>query len=128
MAQDRDSGAQADRWGRDQAKNIATSIGAQMVRNGSNEVVYENCRAVLKGARSATTKVGVSYKMLEHIDAVLGAFENSNGTYRIIRLSAKDYKASMKPTRSKGPSANRVGTVDVAVFDQRGVNIGTVRV
>ena len=38
----------------------------------------------------------------------------------------KDYQANMKPTRSKGPSANRVGVVNRAVFDERGVRVGGV--
>jgi hypothetical protein len=117
---------QANRYGRDRAKVIAKGIGAQMVRKGSNECLYKNERVVIKCARIATTKVAVSYKMLQHLDAVLGAFENSNGSYRIIRLSKKAYQANMKPTRSKGPSANRVGVVDRAVFDRRGVNVGGV--
>jgi len=126
MAQDRQSGAEANRFGRAQAVVIAKGIGAVMVRNGSNECLFRNERVVIKCARFATTKVGVSYKMLQNLDAVLGAFENSNGSYQVIRLSKNDYQAHMTPTRSKGPSSNRVGIVDRAVFERLGKAVGGV--
>lgn len=126
MAQERDSGAKANRNWRNRAKVIANGIGAQMVRSGSNECLYKNERVVIKCAPIATTKVGVSYQMLKRLDAVLGAFENSNGSYRIVRLSKKDFQANMTPTRSKGSSAKRVGVVNRAVFDRRGVSVGGV--
>lgn len=126
--QDRNSGAAADRFGRDNAKRIAKAIGAQMIRAGSNESVWNGQRVVIKSAQLANTTVGVSYKMLEHLDGVLGAFENADGSYRLILLTAKSYTTRMQPTRSTGPSAKRVGVVNRTVFDQQGRFMGIVRV
>lgn len=126
--QNQASGAAADRYGRECTKRIAKAIGAQMARAGSNEIVYEGERLVLKCARAATTKVGVSHQMLQHLDGVLGAFESAGGSYRLIRLSAADYASNMEPTRSTGPSANRVGIVNRDVFERQGRLVGSVRV
>jgi hypothetical protein len=128
MPQDRETGAEANDYGRNTARQIGAAIGAQMVRPGSNECVYENERVVIKCARASTTKVGVSYQMLNHLDGVLGAFENPDGSYRIVRLPANVYRNNMEPTRSTGPSNGRVGVVNRAVFDQHGTVVGVVRV
>jgi len=126
--QNQATGAAANRYGRQCAQRIAQAIGAQMVRPGSNEIVYNGQREVIKCAHANTTKVGVSHLMLQHLNAVLGAFEISPRLYRLVHLSAADYSANMTPTRSTGPSANRVGIVEREVFNRMGHFMRNVRV
>jgi hypothetical protein len=128
MAQDRQSGAEADRFGRNCGALIASVLGAQKMSNTSNECKYEDQRMVIKCAGSGTTKVGVSYHMLKDLDAVLGAFEADHGNFRVYSLTAQDYAAHMKPTRSKGPSAGKVGTVDRTAFKRLGRLIAQVKI
>ena len=82
----------------------------------------------MKYAHLRTTSVGVSYKMLGHLCSVLGAFEADDGSYRVFRISAAQYAASMGATRSRGASAGKVGIVRRTVFERHGKLIGTVRI
>jgi hypothetical protein len=50
------------------------------------------------------------------------------GSYRVWRLTAEQYKALMKETRSKGPSQGRVGIVKRAEFERLGTRFAKVPV
>jgi hypothetical protein len=78
---------------------------------------YDGERIVSKCARKDTTKVGVSHNMLAKLDAVLGAFEEQNGSYRVLRLPAQRCATLMQqaPTASRGPSSGKVSMVSRAV-------------
>jgi len=56
--------------------------------------------------------------MVARIDAVLGAFQDENESYRVIRLPIQRCAAIMKakPTQSRGPSAGRVGKIPRRTF------------
>lgn len=128
MPQDRESGAEANRYGRDYAERIAAALGAQKLRQGSNECVLGGERVVIKCAHQRRLQsVGVTYLMLKRLAAVLGAFEEPDGSYRVLRLPAKQFASAMRPTRSRGPSAGRVGIVKRAVFEQHGSEIAILR-
>jgi hypothetical protein len=68
--------------------------------------------------------------MVKTLDAVLGAFEHPDGSYRVWRLSAQRCGDLMEaePTRSRGPSAGKVGMVRRAVFEQEGTLVAVVRI
>jgi hypothetical protein len=98
------------------------------LRRGSNECVFNGEQVVIKCAHQRRVQsVGVTYLMLKRLTAVLGAFEETDGSYRVLRLPAARFTSAMCPTRSHGPSAGRVGIVKRAVFEQHGMIIATLR-
>jgi hypothetical protein len=121
MPQSRESGAAANRYGREFGEKIAQALGAEKVRKGSNEALLNGQRVVIKCRQKGRIQsVGVTYCMLERLAAIIGAFEEADGSYTIVRLPAERFRAAMTPTRSKGRSAGRVGVVKRAVFDRDG--------
>jgi len=127
MSQDRSSGAAADRWGRETARRIASQIGATMQRRGSNEALLNGQNVVIKCAAVATDSVGVTYSMLESLDAVIGACQLDDGSFELWSLKSDQYKSTMTGTRSRGPSAGKVGKVRKSFFLKYGEPIGRVR-
>jgi hypothetical protein len=128
MAQDRESGAEANLYGHDCAARIAVALGARKLHSNSNECAYQDQLVSVHCARPKTTKVGATYKTLKNVSAVWGAFASDSGPYNVWSLSVKDYQANMKPTRSTGASSGKVGTVDRSVFERLGSLIGQVRI
>lgn len=98
------------------------------MRSGSNEFLLDGKRYSLHCAHEKTGSVGVTYKMLDRVVAVLAAFEQEDGTFLILRLSRKQYKNHMHGTRSLGTSNGRVGKVSRARFQAEGIRFGTIRI
>ncbi|MBM3569459.1 MAG: hypothetical protein FJX46_11995 [Alphaproteobacteria bacterium] len=119
-AQGRDSGARANRFGRENALRIATALGAEMTDPRSNRARFRGRRVVVKSARRGNTQIGVPVGMLASLDAVLAAFEESDGSYHVYELPAAAFRAAMSASRSKGHVKNPVGLVGRAVFRDRG--------
>jgi len=128
MAQDRQSGLEASRYGHRCARLIAKAIGAEMVGNKSNECMWNGQPVLIKTAHRQTTSVGVLYHMMDRIKAVLGAFEENDGSYRVMQLPIERCHAVMRPTGSKGASRDRVGIVDRKVFEDEGRLVGVVKI
>jgi hypothetical protein len=128
MPQDRESGARASKYGRECGKKIMDAIGAKSVKRGSNECDLKGELLSVHCARKATDSVGVTYKALDRISAVLGAFEQDDGSYIVWRLTADQYRAAMKETRSKGPAQGRVGIVKRVEFEHSGTRFAKVLV
>jgi hypothetical protein len=130
MPQDRKSGAAASQFGHECGERIAIALGTRLRSGTSNECEVNGERVVIKCARKDTTKVGVSYNMLTKLDAVLGAFEEPNGSYRVLRLPAQRCATLMQqaPTASRGSSSGKVGMVNRAVFEQEGTLVKVVRI
>jgi hypothetical protein len=126
MPQDRESGAEANRFGRENGTRIMSSLGAERVKAGSNECIFGGQRVSVHCARRATNSVGVTKLCLERLDAVLGAFQQDDGSFVVIQLSADEYKKYSRPTRSRGPSAGRVLLVARSVFEKSGRVVGMV--
>lgn len=101
MAQDKDSGAAASRWGLETARQVASQLGATMKGGRSNEASLKGQKVVIKCAAATTDKVGVTYKMLEKLDAVIGAFECDDGAFELWSLQTDQFKAAMH-ARSQG--------------------------
>jgi hypothetical protein len=129
MPQGRESGARAVEYGLQTASRIAKELGGIKIgKTRSNEYEINKRKVVIKCARIATNSVGVSYQMLDRVAAVLGSFEKENGTYDIYELRPKFFCENMRPTRSKGPSAGRVGIVRKSVFVDQGKFVMNLRI
>ena len=128
MPQDRESGAAASKWGHETAKKVAKAIGATIPSGGSNECMLGADRIVIKCAAASTDQVGVTYNMLPRLKYVLGAFQRDDGKFDLFALDPKTYDAHERETRSKGPSARRVGNVRRRVFEREGEFRGTVSI
>lgn len=120
MPQDQASGAAANDYGRETARRIATAIGARIRGSASNEADYDGRRVVIKCARAATSSVGVTYKMLERLQEVVGAFESSSGEYELFALPVSEFRKYQRPTASAGAAAGKVGLVSRAIFVSHG--------
>ncbi len=121
MPQGRESGAQAVEYGLQTARKIAQKLDGRKIGNSrSNEYEVSGKKIVIKCARFNTNSVGVSYHRLDRVAAILGSFEVENGSYDIYELKPDIYRANMRPTRSTGPSAGRVGIVKKSIFLDQG--------
>ena len=126
MPQNRESGARANEYGRVTARKIAATIGAISTSQTSNEFELGGKKITIRCARSTTTNFGVPFKMLDRVDSIFGAIEQENGTYEIYELSMKTFAENMRDTRSKGPSAGKVGLVNRSLFISQGRYLRTV--
>lgn len=128
MSQTSESGARASEWGHRCARELAARLGASEPRGNSNECELDGERVVLKCAHAKTDSVGVTYLMLGRVDAVVAAFEAEEGGYDVWRLPSDVYRGEMTATRSRGPSAGKVGQVKRKVFQARGSFLGRVTI
>lgn len=126
MSQDSISGAEANKWGRETARLIADAIGASRPTGNSNACVLNGKRVVIKSANVGTTSVGVTYKMLENLDEIVGAFARDDGSFDLWALPPKVFTDKMRPTESTGSSAGKVGIVAKRTFEDLGRSMGRV--
>lgn len=120
MPQNRKSGATANRYGRETSVKIMKKLGTKPISSMSNECFLNGKRVAIKCSKKYTKCVGVSYLMLKRLDTVIGAFETEKGVYDLFELSPKVFANNMRPTRSKGPAAGKVGLVIQSVFEKKG--------
>jgi hypothetical protein len=120
MPQDKESGAEASQYGRDYGKRIMDAIGAKAEKPGSNECSLGGELLSVHCARKNTDRVGVTYKALERVSAVLGAFEQEDGSYIVWQMPKSRYAELMTGTKSLGPSKGRVGMVKRIDFERYG--------
>jgi hypothetical protein len=128
MPQDKRSGQEGNTYGHDCGQEIASALGALKLNPASNECLLNGERVVIKCAHRKNYSAGVRYEMLKRIRAVVGAFEERDGTYSVLRLPAEDYILHMKPTRSRGPSAGKVGVVSRHPFYEDGTRLKVVTI
>jgi hypothetical protein len=127
MAQDRASGAAANEWGRVTAGAIASKIGAVMKGRASNEAMFNGKKVVIKCAAIATDSVGVTFKMLDRLDSIIGAFQLDDKSFELWSLAPENFQKEMRDTRSKGAAAGKVGIVRREVFEKSGVLLDRIR-
>lgn len=127
MTQDRASGAAASKWGKQTARALAQKLGATKPTGNSNECRLDGQRVVIKCAAPATDSVGVTFKMLDRLDAVVGAFQRDDGAFELRSLTPRLFKKYMRDTRSRGRSAGKVGLVRRSTFQTKGKALGQVR-
>ena len=125
MPQNHDSGKAGNDFGRENAKRLADAIGATLTKPGSNEARWDGRLVVLKSAAASTASIGVTYLMMTRVDEIVAALQRDDGGFDLYALSAAAFRSAMKPTRSKGPSAGRVGVVRRAVFERDGRALGS---
>jgi len=125
--QDRASGAGRRQVGRETASALAQKLRATQPSGSSNECRLDGERVVIKCAAAANDSVGVTFKMLDRLDAVVAAFQREDGAFDVWSLTPAAFKAHMRDTRSLGASAGKVGLVRRDVFESRGKSIGRVR-
>ncbi len=126
MSQNQVSGAAANHWGRKTAREIAEKVGAVMVSSNSNECTFKNDQAVIKCAKPETDSVGVTYKMLERLNVVIGAFQTENGNFEVYILPKQHFEAKMRPTASQGSAKGKVGILRKSEFESNGSYYGRV--
>jgi hypothetical protein len=126
MPQDRESGARASEYGRGCGRRIMDALGAQSVKPGSNECSLRGELLSVHCARKSTDRIGVTYKALERIAAVVGAFEQEDGSYLVWRMPKAQYEELMTGTRSRGSAKGKVGMVKRIEFERRGTRLATV--
>lgn len=120
MLQDRESCAQADRFGRENVQRIAQAIGATIVnRRQSNVARYKGRKVVLKSARFRNQAIGVPYTVLAHVQTVIAAFEEEPNHFAAFELPAEIFRRHQKP-QPNGTTAQ----VPKAVFLRHGKEIG----
>jgi hypothetical protein len=127
MTQDRASGAAANEWGRVTARAIASKIGAVMKGRTSNEATLNGEKVVIKCAASATDSVGVTFRMLDRLDSIIGAFQLDDKSFELWSLSPETFHQEMRDTRSKGSAAGKVGIVRRDVFEKSGRLLARIR-
>ena len=96
MPQDKESGAKASRYGLECGKRIIDAIGAESMKSGSNECLLNGELLSVHCAHKNNDSVGVTYKALERISAVLGAFEQEDGSYVVLRMPKEIGRASCR--------------------------------
>ena len=124
MPRDTDSGGRAARWGRETAARLASSLGASDPAAASNECVLGGKRIVIKCAAPKTDSVGVTYKMLDRLDEVLGAFQLDDGSFELLGLTPTHFRDGMRD--SAGSGAGKTGLVRKEWFEQHGRPLGRV--
>jgi hypothetical protein len=127
MTQDRVTGAAANDWGFATARAIASKIGAVMKGRTSNEATLDGKQVVIKCAASTTDSVGVTFKMLDRLDSIIGAFQLDDGSFELWSLSPEKFRQEMRDTRSRGSSAGKVGLVRRNFFERSGTLLARVR-
>jgi len=128
MPQNRESGARANEYGRETAKEIAKQIGAKSISKISNEFELQGRKITIRCAKHSNDSLGVTYKMLERIDAIFAALEQENGKYELYEISPTMFKKNMRETKSKGAAAGKVGLVRKSVFVNKGEFICSVKI
>jgi hypothetical protein len=124
MSQNQESGARANRYGREYGGKIAAALGATKKRAGSNECVLNGEAISIKCAKLDTDRVGVYTSVLSRIVAVLGAFETvTNGPYDVYRLSKGQFRDNMVIKQAGKP--NEQGQVIRSVFERDGIKVAS---
>jgi len=127
MSQDRESGAAAAKWGLDCGRRLAAVLGATRPTANSNACRLKGKRVVIKCAAVATDSVGVTFKMLEELEEIIGAFQLLDGSFDVWALTPAQYRQAMRDTASRGASAGKVGIVRKSFFERHGRHIGRLR-
>jgi hypothetical protein len=129
VAQNRETGARASKFGHQNATLLIAELGGVNRKPGSNEFDLRGERVSIHSAHYRNGKVqsvGVTLLCLKTIRAVLGAFESEDRSFKIWKLPANDFAKFSRPTASKGASAGRVVLVKRNVFETHGKLLATI--
>lgn len=126
--QNQKTGAAANKYGREMAIKIMKALETKPIDKNTNECILNGKRVAIKCSRKYTKCIGVSYKMLERLDGIIGAFEKDVNLYELYQLSPKTFSENMRETKSKGPAAGRVGLVVQKVFEDEGKFLRAIKI
>ncbi len=97
MPQDQISGAAANAWGHVMAQKVAKHLVATLVGNkNSNEANWKGKSISIKSARNYNTLIGVTLPILNRIQSVVAALQESDGTFSLFEVSSSWYKNQMR--------------------------------
>jgi hypothetical protein len=102
-------------------------LGTKPISMNTNECYLHRRIVAIKCARKKTNAIGVPYKMLKRLAGIIGAFETQSEVYELYEIDPALFQKNMRPTRSKGPSAGRVGLARKSLFMDKGENLGQVK-
>lgn len=101
MPQNRDSGDRARRWGYDMAQEVASHLGAILIKpKGSNEAIWNNRKVLIKSAHFGVPEIGATTATLDRAEAIIAALQNQDGAYTIYEVEPAWFRQNMKPSRS----------------------------
>jgi hypothetical protein len=125
MTQNRESGAEAAKFGRKAATLIAEQLGAKKLNSKSNEFELRGKRITIRTAHQGNNQVGVLYGMLERVQSVIAAFEIAPNEFELLSLSPEKYREAMRDSKT---GKGRVGLVQKKVFNENGTVVATVKI
>ena len=76
---ERARGVAANIWGRQTARALAQQLGVTTTTLRNNVCLQDGKRSVIKCAAPTTRSVGVTVKLLDTLDVVIGAFQRPTG-------------------------------------------------
>jgi len=123
MPQNKETGAAGNEFGHENAPKIASAIGAELTRPGSNEATWNGKRAVIKSAGKSTSSVGVTYSMLDTLDVIIAAFQHKTGAFEVYVLPKSRFAELARDSRS----SEHVGIVAKKAFVEEGKRIKIVK-
>ena len=124
MTQDRETGAEAARYGHEAATLIGEKIGAKKLTSNSNEFAWNGQRVTIRTARQGNNQVGVLYDMLKRVQSVIGAFEIAPNEFELLSLSPEIFESEMRDSNTGG---GRVGLVRKKVFAEKGKPVARIK-
>lgn len=130
MPQNRETGARASKFGHQNGTLVIGQLGGTNRKPGSNECDLQGERVSVHSAhyrQGRPQSVGVTLACLKAVRSVVGAFEDEDGSFRVLKLTARDFRRFSRPTASLGPSFGRVVLVKRSVFEDYGNAIPLVR-
>ena len=123
MPQDRDTGTEANQFGKRMALIVATRLGARKVSSDGNEFELDGKRIAIHSAHKKNTYVAVLYNVLQRVDTVLAALELTvRDEFQVWALDKAFYLSHSKP-QIKNPDLAQIAT---KVFTEHGKLIDKV--
>jgi hypothetical protein len=98
-----------------------------MTGQTSNEATIDGKTVVIKCAASGIDSVSVTFKMLDRLDSIIGAFQLDDGSFELWSLSPERFRNGMCDTRSRGSAAGKVGMVRRGSFEKSGRLLARIR-
>ena len=122
MTQTKDSGSEANKFGRANAVKVSNFLETSLISKISNEIEFEGDLYVIKSTRRGNNSIGVTKTMLERLNGIIGAFENENGEYELHKLKLEDFFGSKNDSRSlshktkTGSKVIKISTKDIVKY------------
>lgn len=95
MGQNRVTGAAGDKRGREDSRIFAKAIDATMISSRSNDAIRSGKNITIRSAKSGTGSVGCYLHVLDRVEEVYAAFEESPGSFCILMMSAETFRGKM---------------------------------